>query len=151
LSYLILKTINPISMKLTNLLYILFLAPVLVVAQHSIKATFTPADHYNWAILYKVSPIKKNFVSQAKINEGKIEFILDSSATKGIYKLVYAAPQDEYNFDIIYNGEEDIELTFNINTGAVFQKSSENNLLNSYLIDQAAKGDEIEQFYVEKN
>ena len=138
-------------MKLKNLLSLLFLAPVLLVAQHSIKATFTPADHFNWAILYQVSPTKNNFVAQAKISEGKIEFLLDSSETKGMYKLVYAAPQDEYNFDIIYSGEEDIELSFNIETGAVFQKSSENILLNSYLTAQASKGDEIEQFYVEQN
>ena len=138
-------------MKPTNLLFILFFTPVLLVAQHSIKATFTPPEYFNWAILYQVSSAKNNYVAQAKINEGKVEFKLDSAATKGIYKLVYAAPQDQYNFDIIYNGEEDIELTFNINNGVVFQKSVENKLLSSYLTAQENLGLEIEQFYVEKN
>ena len=52
--------------------------------------------------------------------------------TKGIYKLVYATPQEDYNFDIIYNGKEDIELIFNSETGVTFQSSIENTLLSSY-------------------
>ncbi len=138
-------------MKFVNLLYFLLFVPTSLIAQQSIKATFSPAEHFNWAILYKTSPTRNIYIAQSKIDEGKLEFLLDSSATKGIYKLVYAAPQEDYNFDIIYNGEEDIELTFNINTGVVFQKSSENIMLNSYLNSLAVIGTEIEKFYIEKN
>ena len=43
-----------------------------------------------------------------------------------MYRIVYAAPQEDYNFDIIYNGKEDVEFTFNSETGVHFLKSSEN-------------------------
>ncbi len=142
---------NSLYMKLSKLLYIWLLFPALVMAQHTIKATFSPAEHFNWAILYKMSPTKNRYVAQAKISEDRLEFLLDSTATKGIYKLVYAAPKDEYNFDVIYNAEEDIELTFNSNEGVVFQKSTENILLDIYLNAMAAVGEEIENFYISNN
>ena len=74
-------------------------------------------------------------------------FNLDEKATKGIYKLVYSVPQKDNNFDIIYSGEEDIELTFTTNSSAVFQKSSDNILLNSYLTESLKLGQELETAY----
>jgi thiol-disulfide isomerase/thioredoxin len=41
-------------------------------------------------------------------------------------------PQEDYNFDVIYNGKEDIELSFNAETGATYEDSFENKLLASY-------------------
>jgi thiol-disulfide isomerase/thioredoxin len=64
---------------------------------------------------------------------------------------VYAVPQNDYNFDIIYNGEEDIELTFNLTDGAVFQKSNENIILNSYLTEMALLGKDLEAKYLKEN
>jgi len=58
--------------------------------------------------------------------------------------LVYAVPQNEYNFDLIYNGKEDIELKFNLNDGAIFLKSSENILLISYLSELTSLGKLLE-------
>jgi thiol-disulfide isomerase/thioredoxin len=49
-----------------------------------------------------------------------------------MYRLVYAVPQDIFNFDIIYNGTEDIELNFNRDKGVEFLASKENLLLASY-------------------
>jgi thiol-disulfide isomerase/thioredoxin len=46
--------------------------------------------------------------------------------------VVYALPPETYNFDIIYDGEEDIELAFNDTDGAVFTASKENQLLAAY-------------------
>ncbi len=135
-------------MKFITSLYILFLFPSLFIAQNSVKATFSPADDYRWAILYKNSPSGNIYVAQGKIEEGNVEFLLDSTKTEGVYKLVYAAPQDEYNFDIIYNGHENIELSFTKETGVTFQQSSGNLLLNSYLASMASIGKEIESFYV---
>ena len=101
-----------------RLLFLTVLFPSLLIAQHSIKGVFSPAKEYNIALLYKVTPTISDYISNAEIKEnGSFEFQLDSSATKGIYRLVYAVPQEDYNFDIIYNGKEDIELTFNSETG----------------------------------
>ena len=53
-------------------------------------------------------------------------------------------PQNEYSFDLIYNGKEDIELKFNLNDGAIFLKSSENILLSSYLSELTSLGKSLE-------
>ena len=116
-----------------RLFFITLLIPYLLLAQHSIKGAFSPAKDYNFALLYKVNPTISNYVKNAEIQEdGSFEFELDSTHTKGTYRLVYAVPQEDYNFDIIYNGKEDIELTFNSETGVEFKKSTENKLLTSY-------------------
>ena len=116
-----------------RLLLIALLLPSLLLAQHTIKGVFSPAKDFNFALLYKVTPTLSDYVSNAEIQEdGSFEFKLDSTNTKGMYRLVYAVPQEDYNFDIIYNGKEDIELIFNSETGVEFIKSSENKLLTSY-------------------
>ncbi len=135
-------------MKFIYAFYLLLLFPSLLMAQNSIKATFSPVEDYRWAILYENSPTGNIYVAQGKIEEGIVEFILDQTKTEGVYKLVYAAPQDDYNFDIIYNGNESIELSFNKDSGVTFQQSSGNLLLNSYLRSMATIGKEIEGFYV---
>ena len=66
------------------------------------------------------------------INNGGFEFQLDSTATQGMYKIVYELPQEEYNFDVIYNAKEDVELSFNQETGIEYQSSIENQLVASY-------------------
>jgi len=107
--------------------------PSILLAQNTIKGKFSPAKDYNFALLYKVKPTISDYVSNAEIQEdGSFEFKLDSTNTKGMYRLVYAVPQEDYNFDIIYNGKEDIELTFNSETGVEFKKSTENKLIASY-------------------
>lgn len=116
-----------------RLFLITLLLPSLLLAQYSIKGTFSPAKDYNFALLYKVNPTISDYVTNAAIGEdGSFEFKLDSTNTKGTYRLVYAVPQEDYNFDIIYNGKEDVELTFNSETGVEFTKSIENKLLTSY-------------------
>jgi len=135
-------------MKFKNILFTLLFLPSFLFAQQTIKAAFSPADDYRWAILYKNSPTGNIYVAQSKIEEGSVTFLLDSKKTEGVYKLVYAAPQDEYNFDIIYNGHENIELSFTKENGVIFQQSSGNLLLNSYLESMATIGEEIEHFYI---
>jgi len=127
--------------------FLLLFLPLLTFAQHTIKATFSPAEDFTWAILYKNEPANVKYVAQAEVKNGSVIFNLDEKATKGIYKLVYAVPQKDNNFDIIYNGEEDIELTFTTNSSAVFQKSSDNILLNSYLTEALKLGEKLETAY----
>ncbi|WP_339893961.1 TlpA disulfide reductase family protein [uncultured Algibacter sp.] len=116
-----------------HILFLIALWPSILLAQNTIKGTFSPAKDYNFALLYKVTPTISDYVSNAELQEdGSFEFKLDSTNTKGMYRLVYAVPQEDYNFDIIYDGKEDIELTFNSETGVEFKKSTENKLLASY-------------------
>lgn len=129
-------------------LILLLLAPTFLLAQNSIKGVFYPPEDYSFALLYKVTPTISNYVSNTKIQEdGSFEFKLDSTATKGMYRLVYAVPQEDYNFDIMYNGKEDVELTFKAETGVNFKKSAENKLLASYTNSMSMVTQSIGNYY----
>ena len=53
------------------LFFILFF-PIIGFSQHTIKATFSPAKDYVWAILYKTTPTSNKYVAQGKIDEGVV-------------------------------------------------------------------------------
>ena len=122
--------------------------PAICVAQHSIKGSLAPAEDYKWVILYKVTPTHSEYVANAAVKEeGKFELQLDSTVTKGMYRLVYALPQEEHNFDIIYNAEEDIEFAFDRETGVQFKTSAENTLMSSYTNSMAMVSQSIGNFF----
>ncbi|GAB5401022.1 MAG: hypothetical protein Aureis2KO_26070 [Aureisphaera sp.] len=145
------------------LLALLFI-PMLSVAQHTISGSFTPADQFTWCILYKVNSDNYKYVTDGKVTDGKFSLTLDSTVTKGVYKLVYGIPQEEQNFDIIYNGMEDIELAFSKTDGLSFIESKDNSVYHDYvksnfLIDQNIANaytseipdkERIQQLYKEK-
>lgn len=133
---------------LKKLLFIVALIPTMVVGQHTIKGNFSPAQDYEWAILYKVTPTASSYIANTEVNEqGNFEFVLDSTVTKGMYRIVYAIPQEEHNFDIIYSAREDIELTFNQETGVAYQLSVENNLVSSYTNSMSLISQSIGNFF----
>lgn len=137
---------------LTRIVAFILLLPSILLAQHSIKGTFSPAKDYTVALLYKATPTVSQYVTNAEINEdGSFEIKLDSTAKKGIYRLVYGAPQEDYNFDIIYNAKEDIALTFNSETGVAFQSSLENKLLASYTNSMSMITHSIGKFFREQS
>ncbi|GHC43198.1 TlpA family protein disulfide reductase [Ulvibacter litoralis] len=131
-----------------KILFTALLFPLFATAQHTIKGTFSPAEDFKWAILYKVSPTNSLYTTNTEVDkEGKFTLQLDSTVTKGMYRLVYALPQEIFNFDIIYNGEEDIELTFTESEGAVYTASNENMLLASYEAEMSKVQTEINKQY----
>ncbi len=133
-----------------KLLLLFVLLPILIIAQNSIKGTFSPAKDYEWAILYKVTPTTSIYVQNTTVDdEGKFIFKLDSTITKGIYRIVYALPQEEYNFDLIYDGKEDIEFTFHRTDGVDYKVSRENQLFNSYMKSMDLVNQAINNYYVE--
>lgn len=136
---------------LKQIVALVFLLPTIIWGQHTIKGTFSPAEDYNIALLYKVTPTVSEYVTNTEIKDGKLELRLDSTATKGMYRIVYAIPQEDYNFDVIYNGKENIELTFNSETGVEFQSSSENKLLASYTNSMSMITHSIGKFYRENS
>lgn len=121
--------------------------PTVLLAQHSIKGTFSPAEEYNYAILYKVTPNSNIYISNAEIKNGEFNFELDSTVTKGMYRMVYALPQDEYNFDIIYSAEEDVVLNFDQEIGVNYTKSTENMLISSYTENMAVISQSIGEYF----
>lgn len=116
-----------------KIILLLLLIPIFSMGQHTITGRFTPADNYSYAFLYRATPISTEFVTRSEVDSlGNFSFKIDSVAQTGIYKLVYAMPPEKYNFNIIYDGEEDIDLTFGEDKGLEFIKSNENKLWASY-------------------
>ena len=135
-----------------KLLFLFALFPSILLAQHSIKGTFTPPEEYKWIILYKVTPTTSIYVENAEIGEdGSFEIVLDSTITKGVYRIVYAVPQEEFNFDIIYDAKETIELNFSQEKGVEFIKSNENKLLTSYAKSMMMVNETINSFYMKNS
>ncbi|WP_083678181.1 peroxiredoxin family protein [Lacinutrix venerupis] len=131
-----------------KLLFLFALLPSMLFAQHTIKGTFTPAEKFKFAFLYRVTAETSLFVANADVAEdGTFEIPLDSNTIPGTYRLVYAQPQDQFNFDFFVNNKEDIVLNFDIEKGLTFDKSSENKLYTSYNRSMALVNKSIRNYY----
>jgi thiol-disulfide isomerase/thioredoxin len=114
-------------------IFILFLLPLLGVSQ-SIKGNFSPAEEFTYAFLYQATPEGANYINRGKLDSiGNFEIPLDSTMSAGIYKIVYATPPEENNFDFIYDGKETVAFNFSNEQGVAFTDSDENKLWSSYL------------------
>jgi thiol-disulfide isomerase/thioredoxin len=123
-----------------------------IYAQHTISGTFTPVSEFERVLLYKATPTGANYISQSVISEdGKFLISLDSTIQKGIYKIVYAIPPEQNNFDIIYNAKEDIVLSFNNKQGLSFESSLENKLWFSYMKSMSYIHNSIQNYYAEES
>lgn len=60
---------------------------------------------------------------------------------------MYAIPPEENNFDIIYNGKEDVVFTFSLDDGIAFTKSKENILWVNYVESIQTVNSTISNFY----
>lgn len=118
-------------MKKLFFVFILFLA-YSVNAQHSISGTFSPAKDYTWLIAYRLKPGTQVYSADTAIKNGEFTLKLPENSLAGTYRLVYAVPQEEFYFDVIYNGKEDIKLSFNSEQGVEFLDSTENMLFSTY-------------------
>ena len=116
-----------------KLVFILVVFPLISFAQ-TVKGTFSPAEDYSYAFLYQATPEGANYVDRGKLDSlGNFEIPIDSTVTPGIYKIVYAIPPEENNFDFIYDGKETIAFNFSDDKGVEFTQSEENKLWTSYL------------------
>ncbi|MGC1631199.1 MAG: thioredoxin-like domain-containing protein [Gelidibacter sp.] len=131
-----------------KIILLLTFLPYIAMAQHAIEGTFSPAEDFTYAFLYKSNPTGAIYVDRAKVDEnGHFKIELDSSDTSGIYKIVYGVPQSENNFDLIYSGKEDVELTFSLTDGLEFKESNENKLWASYTNSIEMINHAISNFY----
>ncbi len=133
-----------------KILFILLASTTLLQAQHTLSGSFSPPEKYKWAILYKMSPTRPHYLAQGKIEQGKISFTLDSTQTKGVYKVVYDIPQEEFNFDVLFNGNEDITFSFDSKKGIIIQ-SEANVMLAEYMNQMSDVGIQIGTFYTSAN
>lgn len=133
------------------LLPLLALVILSVNAQHTISGTFTPAKEYTWLIAYRLKPGTQAYVADTAIQLGEFSLKMPENAEPGMYRLVYAVPQEEYNFDVIYNGKEDIVFDFNSDDGPNYSSSEENSILSSYLNEISAAEKELIAYYTAQN
>ncbi len=116
-----------------NFLFVsILLLALSIQAQHTISGTFSPADDYTWLIAYHLKPDTQVYVADTAIKDGKFEMKIPDNSPTGTYRLVYAVPQEEFNFEILFTGKEDLELTFNNSNGLAFTRSKENILFSTY-------------------
>ncbi len=131
-----------------KLIFTFILLPTLLIAQHKISGTFSPAEDYTYAFLYEATPDGANYVNRAKLDSlGNFSIAIDENAAAGIYKIVYAIPPEENNFDLVYNGKEDVSFTFSLDEGVNFTASTENKLWDSYLNSMDMVNQTISNFY----
>ena len=131
-----------------KLLFVFAILPAMLFAQHSVKGTFTPKEEFKFAFLYRVTAQTSLFVGNADVDEnGKFEIKLDSTAVPGTYRIVYAQPQEEYNFDFIVSNKEDVVLSFDLEKGLSFQESVENKMYKSYNKSMAIVNQSIRKYY----
>lgn len=120
-------------------------------AQKTVSGTFSPAEDYSWIIAYRLKPGTQVYVADAAIKKGQFSMKFPENAVSGTYRMVYAVPQEEFYFDILYNGKEDISLSFNAQKGVSFADSEENKIFSDYFkqINEVKK--KIISFYSEGN
>lgn len=134
-----------------KLLFFFFVATTAITAQKTISGTFTPADEYKWVIAYKLKPGTQGYVTDSKVTNGKFTLTMPADAKPGTYRIVYALPQEEFYFDVLYSGKEDVSLTFNEDNGVAYTSSKENILLSSYFNEVKDIKQQIINFYKEGN
>ena len=143
------KNINTYYMR--NLCFIFLLLPLISFAQ-SVKGTFSPTEDFTYAFLYKATPEGADYIDRGKLDgSGSFEIKLDSTLKPGIYKIVYAVPPEENNFDFIYDGKETVAFNFSYENGVEFKASEENKLWNSYLKSMNMVNQTISNYYSKEN
>lgn len=138
-------------MKTFSLVAMLLFA-ISVFSQHTISGTFAPSSDYDYALLYYATPSGAVFIDQSEFDDnGNFKITLNQEAPTGVYKLVYALPAIENNFDIIYNGEEDVTLKFSLDKGLEFVSSNENKLWASYTKSMELVNRTLSNFYAQES
>ncbi|PIB29330.1 hypothetical protein BFP77_06600 [Maribacter sp. 4U21] len=116
-------------------------------AQQSISGNFTPAKDFKWLIAYELTPGSQRYVADTAVNDGYFKLDLPANAVKGMYRLVYAIPQDEFYIDVIYNGAEEISFNFDFEEGVSFTISKENITFDSYFSTIGALESKLVAYY----
>ena len=113
--------------------YFSVILPILGFSQHQLKGVFSPANEFKATMLYHLSEGNATYMSYGTVNpQGELQIELEASAPSGIYKLVYALPQADHNFEFIYDANHDVVFNFNIDSGVEFINSKENQLFQTY-------------------
>ena len=128
-------------------LFLTLIVVLKIAAQPSISGTFTPTENFTWVLAYQLTPESQEYVGNTEIMEGRFELKLPENSTSGTYRLVYAVPQEEFYFDILYDGKEAVELSFDIELGLQFKKSEENIMRQAYFEEMGKLEEQLMMHY----
>lgn len=121
-------------------------------AQQTINGAFSPPEEFNYAFLYHATPTGAEYINRAEISEdGSFSIPFDSTTTQGVYKIVYALPPEENNFDFIYNGKESVAFTFSLDKGLNFTTGEDNKLWESYSKSMEMANITLSNFYTQES
>lgn len=130
-----------------SLLIFFLLLGTSLFAQHTISGPFSPSADYKWVMAYQLKPSSQEYITAGPVKNGDLELIMPKTAEAGVYRMVYAIPTDEFYFDVIYNGKEDIMLSFNTSNGVSFTSSVENGIYLAYLKEIKATEKRFANYY----
>lgn len=127
-----------------KLLLLLLVSPFFLFCQDSMTGKFSPAKDYEFVILYHLTPTGKVYAKDTKLtSDGSFKLKLDSTISKGNYRLVYNLPEKENYFDLIYDGKEEVSFTFSEKSGVVFS-DKQNKVISEYLNEMESVEREID-------
>ncbi|UWX55307.1 hypothetical protein NYZ99_01520 [Maribacter litopenaei] len=133
-------------MRFVQVLLILFFS-IGVQSQHTVSGNFSPANSFRYIMVYHPANNGIQYVTDTGVEDGQFSFTLPNSVSPGIYRLVYAVPQDEYFIDIIYNCEENIVFNFDLESGLTIVSSEENSIYYDYFNNIENAKDALMDFY----
>ena len=140
----------PISMKVFFTYCILFVS-IGLHAQGSISGNFSPAKDFKWLIAYELTPGGERYVVDTAVKDGSFTLEMPIKAQPGMYRLVYAVPQNEFYIDVIYNKKEHVKFNFNLQNGLTITNSEENKWFTEYFSKITAAQDRLMEFYEKGN
>lgn len=133
---------------MNKLIALIFLLPLLGIAQVKINGNFSPPEDFSYIFLYKANPLSSDFVTRTEVDrEGNFTMESDSLSEPGLYKIVYAMPPERYNFELIVDAKENISFEFNEENGLEFSESDENKMWHSYIETLAMISSTISNYY----
>jgi thiol-disulfide isomerase/thioredoxin len=133
-------------MKVLYIYYILFIS-IGLNAQGSISGNFSPAKDFKWLIAYELTPGGEKYAADTAVKEGSFSLEMPVNAQPGMYRLVYAVPQNEFYIDVIYDKKEQVKFNFNIQDGLTITNSEENKWFNQYFSEITTAQDRLMEYY----
>jgi len=127
--------------------YFLLFITISLHAQGSISGNFSPAKDFKWLIAYELTPNGEKYTADTAVKEGFFTLQMPKTAQAGMYRLVYAVPQNEFYIDLIYNKKEQVKFNFSLKNGLTITNSVENKWYNDYFSKITAAQDNLLEYY----
>ena len=124
-----------------------FLITIGLQAQGSISGNFSPPKDFKWLIAYELTPGGEKYVADTAIKDGSFTIQMPVNAQAGMYRLVYAVPQNEFYIDIIYDRKEHVKFNFSLQEGLTITNSEENKWFHEYFTKIDTAQDKLMEFY----